>query len=512
MYHPRFTKVIIHYILTQDKTVSWRNKIGMHTSKDDYLINTLKFVSAKEATQIYGVILPESLTSLEMKETKAYKTYLGFSTGATPPKIERKFKKAFPSKKDLNLNLVPMDEEPKSAKKKVPATKTIRKQTSGVVIRDTLVESSSKRKEKVDVARGKGIELLYEVALTEDAQYEEVRKKSLRDFYKTRPSGSGTVTKIAPTIAKIKPYVTNEGTVVKPGVPDVTEEESIKSEAESWGKDEDDNNNKHDSKSEGSDQERDMENEEEDETNEEEKNDEFVRTLSNDTDDEDKTNVDDNAEGDEDEEMDYTTSQLYDDVDIWLNKLVQADDETVQKEGTDAEMTNVQQGNENSEISQVIEDARVTLSTVPQKTEVLVTSSSHSSDLASKFINFSDIPHTDAEIVSPMDVHVHHEVPSNQTPTLLTVLVSVITESSLIFTTDIPQSLQSFAPWKRISEKRTKNQAKTDKTKHGMEKREKDKVKSKPKSTKVKVKVNPEKSKETDIREKDEKSSKNGQN
>ncbi|GJU02390.1 hypothetical protein Tco_1112728 [Tanacetum coccineum] len=52
----------------------------------------------------------------EKKETKAYKIYLGFATGATPPKIARKFKKASPSKKDLNLNLVAMDEEPKSAK------------------------------------------------------------------------------------------------------------------------------------------------------------------------------------------------------------------------------------------------------------------------------------------------------------------------------------------------------------------------------------------------------------
>ncbi|GJR59383.1 retrovirus-related pol polyprotein from transposon TNT 1-94 [Tanacetum coccineum] len=48
--------------------------------------------------------------------------------------------------------------------------------------------------------------------------------------------------------------------------------------------------------------------------------------------------------------------------------------------------------------------------------------------------------------------------------------------------------------WKWISEKRTKNQAKTDKIEHGMEKSGKDKVKSKPKSTKVKVKVNPAKS------------------
>ncbi|GKD61277.1 putative ribonuclease H-like domain-containing protein, partial [Tanacetum coccineum] len=42
--------------------------------------------------------------------------------------------------------------------------------------------------------------------------------------------------------------------------------------------------------------------------------------------------------------------------------------------------------------------------------------------------------------------------------------------------------------WKRISDKRTKNQAKTDKTEHGMEKHGKDKVKSKPKSTPTKSK------------------------
>ncbi|GKF53934.1 hypothetical protein Tco_0160844, partial [Tanacetum coccineum] len=48
--------------------------------------------------------------------------------------------------------------------------------------------------------------------------------------------------------------------------------------------------------------------------------------------------------------------------------------------------------------------------------------------------------------------------------------------------------------WKRISDKRTKNKAKNDKTEHGMEEREKAKVKIKVKVQKVKVKVNPEKS------------------
>ncbi|GKE22870.1 hypothetical protein Tco_1434382 [Tanacetum coccineum] len=131
-----------------------------------------------------------------------------------------------------------------------------------------------------------------------------------------------------------------------------------------------------------------------------------------------------------------------------MNEPVTTDEGFIQKEGTDAEMTNVQQGNDNREITlnQVIEDAYVTLSTIPQKTEVPVTSSSHSSDLASKFLKFSNTPHADAEIVSLMDVPVHHEVPSNQAPTLLIVPILVIMESSPVYNTVIPQSFPSFTP------------------------------------------------------------------
>ncbi|GJZ56622.1 hypothetical protein Tco_0611815 [Tanacetum coccineum] len=156
--------------------------------------------------------------------------------------------------------------------------------------------------------------------------------------------------------------------------------------------------------------------------------------------------IKDKAEGDEDDGMDYTTNQFDNDVDLRMNEPVTTDEGFIQKEGTDAEMINVQRGNENPEITlnQVIEDAHVTLSTVTKKTEILVTSSSHSSDLASKFLKFLDIPHTDAEIVSPMDVHVHHEVPSKQTPTLLIVHVYVITDSLPVYSIVIPQSLPSF--------------------------------------------------------------------
>nr|GEU94395.1 putative reverse transcriptase domain-containing protein [Tanacetum cinerariifolium] len=333
----------------------------MHTSRNDYLISTLRFVSAKEETQIYGAILSESLTSPEIKKTQAYKTYFGFATGATPPKKARKFKKPASPK----LTTIPVSTEVptgKSKRVKRPTKKSTKAPARGVGIRETPEMSLSKKNEKIE------------------------------------------------------PFVTNKGTGVKPRVPNMTKEELFESEAESWGNDEDDSNNKQDSSGEDNDQENDSfesdqdENEEDIGDDEEEVKDEFGETPSNDSDDKDETKIADKVEGDEDEEMDYTTSQLYNDMDIRLNEPVDTDKGFVQEEGTDAAMTNVQQGNKNPKILQVIKDVNVTLSIVSQKTKVLVTSTSHSFDLATKFLNFLDIPQTDAEIVSSMDVHVHHEM------------------------------------------------------------------------------------------------------
>ncbi|GKA32934.1 hypothetical protein Tco_0719301 [Tanacetum coccineum] len=323
-----------------------------------------------ESNQIYGAILPECLTSPAMKESKAYKTYLGYATGVVPPKIARKFKKASPSKKDSNL--VHVDEEPITKGKRVKRSvkKSSTKPATGGVIREAPMETKSKSKEKenVDVTRRKGIELLSEVALTEEAQMKEVRKKSLRDFHKTHPSGSGTVAKNHQVLIRSHLLSQVKELVISQGFPIEQENESEEQVSDS-------------------------EQEEESEDNDHEEE-EFVHTPSP-TNDKD----DDNLES----ESDDTTQE------------------------------------------QAVEDAYVTISTVTKKIEVLVTSSSCSSDLASKFLNFPDIPRTDAEIVSPLDVHVYHEVPRTQAPTLLTIPVSVIIESSPVYT-NITQSSQTFTP------------------------------------------------------------------
>nr|GEW87021.1 hypothetical protein [Tanacetum cinerariifolium] len=210
-------------------------------------------------------------TSPEMKETQAYMTYLGFATGATPPKMAQKFEKPA-SHKLTTVRVLTKAPRGKSKRVKIHAKKSIEAPARGVVIRETPKMPLTKKKEKVDVTRGKGIGLLSQVALTEDAQFEEVRKKSMSDFYKTHPNGSGTVTKTAPSVAKMKPLVTSDGT---------------------------DNENesefKHETDKSKSGLESDHEENEEYKDDEEEVKDEFVKTPSNKYDDEDETKITDKA-------------------------------------------------------------------------------------------------------------------------------------------------------------------------------------------------------------------------
>ncbi|GJZ87851.1 hypothetical protein Tco_0659633 [Tanacetum coccineum] len=101
------------------------------------LINrSLSGKTTERSIQKYGDVLLECLTSPEIKESKAYKTYLCYAIDEEPVQKGKRVKRA--TKKPLNT----------------PAT--------CIVIREPTVETKSKRKEKekVDVAHGKGIELL----------------------------------------------------------------------------------------------------------------------------------------------------------------------------------------------------------------------------------------------------------------------------------------------------------------------------------------------------------------
>ncbi|GKE75207.1 hypothetical protein Tco_1537248 [Tanacetum coccineum] len=118
-----------------------RNKINLHTIRDDSLLGTLKFVSKTEDYQKYGALIPDEMINQDIKDSKAYKTYLDFSTRKATPKKSRKFKKLLHPQRNL-----------------------------GVLIRDTPGVSVSKKKAPAKVDRGKGMDLLSEEALLEAAQ------------------------------------------------------------------------------------------------------------------------------------------------------------------------------------------------------------------------------------------------------------------------------------------------------------------------------------------------------
>nr|GEX02184.1 hypothetical protein [Tanacetum cinerariifolium] len=84
MFYPRFTKIIIHHFLKKDKSILMRNKTFMHTTQDDSLLGTMRFIFTHEDTQVYGALLPKAMTNQAMLDSIAYKTYYAIASGAEP--------------------------------------------------------------------------------------------------------------------------------------------------------------------------------------------------------------------------------------------------------------------------------------------------------------------------------------------------------------------------------------------------------------------------------------------
>nr|GEW54733.1 uncharacterized mitochondrial protein AtMg00810-like [Tanacetum cinerariifolium] len=395
MPYPRFTKVIINLFISKDKTISMRNMINLHTVCDDTLLGTLKFVSKTHDYQQYGALIPNEMINQDIKDYKAYKTYLDFATRKATPKKAKKFKKVVsPSRKFLIL-----EEEPEEKTKR--AKKLAKKSTSvpiaGVVIKDTPSEYVPKKKTPAKVDRGKGMDLLSNVALLEAAQLKKTLKKSTLETYKLHASGLG-VPDVPKYLSKSeKEYWgdigddddSDEVTKDDDDVDSYVDDEKVASDNEKTNSDEDMNPNL---------------NQNDDE--EEEYEEEYVRTP-------------DSVEFTNDDE-EY--EELYKDVNISLQ-----DTEHQEEWKGDAEMTNVgrDESTQQTTYEKIKDDEHVILTTVHdiQKTEVPLQSSHDSSDFANHFLNLDNVSPIDTEVVFMMNVKVFHDEPSTLTPPLLNIHV-----------------------------------------------------------------------------------------
>ncbi|GJX60116.1 hypothetical protein Tco_0291506, partial [Tanacetum coccineum] len=281
--------------------------------------------------------------------------------------------------------------------------------------------SVSKKKDPTKGKRSKGIEILFDAALTEAAQLKEATKQSKKDFHISHASDSGDGTDFelgVPDEKQRKISGADEGTSTKLGVPDVPKYDSER--RKDWV-DRDENPNLNQSN-------------EEHEEEEEEYINERVHTLDN-------YELIDEENMDE-EEDDDVTKELYKDVNVNLGN---KDAEMTNAEQDEAELHNVSQ---ESGFEYIEEDAHVTLTTVHniQKTEGPMQSSFISSDFTYKHLNLENTSPTDNDIASLMDTTVHHEETSSQASSLFTVPITVIPEITSVFTINIPPPPPSFNP------------------------------------------------------------------
>ncbi|GJU08403.1 hypothetical protein Tco_1124833 [Tanacetum coccineum] len=246
MYYPRFTKLVVNYVMEKDPSIPRRNKVNWHYARDDPMFTTINVISRNEATQLYGAILPVSLTNEDIRNSESYKEYYARASGTIPPKTKG-------SKKKANTDAIPKLKPPTAPKEK----------------------KSGKGKQKTAE-----LETISEADLTEAEQLKIITKRSRQETHSSHASGSGA----------------DEGTGVTPGVPDAPNYDS--EDDISWKSSDDDQDDEQAQDDEDADKNDVNETAQDDEDDDDHDDDEKVQDEDDDEHDDDKK-----AQDDDDEEL-----------------------------------------------------------------------------------------------------------------------------------------------------------------------------------------------------------------
>ncbi|GJY57363.1 hypothetical protein Tco_0456478 [Tanacetum coccineum] len=111
MYYPRFTKLVVNFVMEKDPSIPRRNKVNWHYARDDPMFTTINVISRNEATQLYGAILPVALTNEDIRNSESYKEYYARASGTIPPKTKG-------SKKKANTDIITQQKPPTTPKEK----------------------------------------------------------------------------------------------------------------------------------------------------------------------------------------------------------------------------------------------------------------------------------------------------------------------------------------------------------------------------------------------------------
>ncbi|GKA89886.1 hypothetical protein Tco_0811698 [Tanacetum coccineum] len=156
MYYPRFTKLVVNFVMEKDPSIPRRNKVNWHYARDDPMFTTINVISRNEVTQLYGAILPVALTNEDIRNSESYKEYYAMASGTIPPKTKG-------SKKKANTDTITKQKPPTAPKEK----------------------KSGKGKQKTTE-----LETISEADLTEAEQLKIITKRSRQETHSSHASGS----------------------------------------------------------------------------------------------------------------------------------------------------------------------------------------------------------------------------------------------------------------------------------------------------------------------------------
>ncbi|GJR38995.1 hypothetical protein Tco_1214679 [Tanacetum coccineum] len=92
MYYPRFTKLVVNFVMEKDPSIPRRNKVNWHYARDDPMFTTINVISRNEVTQLYGAILPVALTNEDIRNSESYKEYYAIVLGLQNNSFLRQWK------------------------------------------------------------------------------------------------------------------------------------------------------------------------------------------------------------------------------------------------------------------------------------------------------------------------------------------------------------------------------------------------------------------------------------
>ncbi|GJU99218.1 hypothetical protein Tco_1328489 [Tanacetum coccineum] len=375
-----------------------------HALSNLVLGKRLKFVKIGEDYQEYRLSIPETMLTEAIKQSESYQMFIKYSTGQIPPKKSRG--KGLQRKKTADESQETVDVskeselEPESVRKKTSSKRRVKKKV-------TLSADDNIISDDPDIA----LELGKSISQTKAEEAEAARQKNkaadimqaFKDSKKTSKrqpgtrgsnKGTGTIPRV-PNESTVVSATSSEGTGTKPGVPDEEKEITKENVILEW---------RSEQESEYSD---------EDKLDDVEKDD-----KEGDADDED-----DETKDDEEDIYKYTIRVRKDEDEEMIN--VEVDDSHKgDKEVTDAAKADTKKTSE-------VKDG-------PKKTKLPPTSSSLSisSGFGDQFLKLSSNSSlvmtvkdtTDAEINSLLEVKIQSEVPHNQSTSMLSVPVFVISE------------------------------------------------------------------------------------